>query len=427
MQQPKQQQQQPAKKFRTKAKLHFLTYPQCDVPLVEMVTQLQRIAGERYGWLIISAEDHEERENDTNVGVHRHVMQEYNCSSFETINQRYWDIVYQGKTYHPHFEPVKNKSQCLKYVMKDGDFIYDGSYKNAPFSPDTYLEANGKKQGYGFTYMATEIKKGKTMEQLDDVIPGLVLNNKRKIQEYIAFQEEKKQKSIVKPKFYGFERPRGEYAWDLVVEWANKNFMEKRTYKQPQLWLWSRNPDMGKTHPWAVTLRKYFTCYEWIYGSKQCKPILTADYILMDEFRGGITLGELKSLSQMFGMNLDLKYEAITYWDKNVPLIVTANKPPNEVYSKCGSEINSLLTRFLVVEVEEYCELVPNKEPDPEPEPEPQPQPSPDTPVPEDKEDSIIWYFDDKMDQSEEESQPSEETVKRKLRTNLKCSEKLLK
>ena len=65
--------QQPRNKFRTKAKLQFLTYPQCDMPLQEMLKQLKEIAGHRYGWCVIAAEDHEERENDTNVGVHRHV------------------------------------------------------------------------------------------------------------------------------------------------------------------------------------------------------------------------------------------------------------------------------------------------------------------------------------------------------------------
>ena len=117
-----QAQVQPRNKgFRTDAKLHFLTYPQCDIPLEVMLTKLKEIAGNNYGWCCISAEDHEERENDSNVGVHRHVMQEYNCKKFCTRNPRYWDIEYNGKTYHPHFEKAQNKVKCLQYVIKDGN------------------------------------------------------------------------------------------------------------------------------------------------------------------------------------------------------------------------------------------------------------------------------------------------------------------
>ena len=396
------------RKFRTRAKLHFLTYPQCDIPLQEMMNQLKQIAGERFGWALIAAEDHEERENDSNVGVHRHVMQEY-CKNFETENQRYWDLKYNGKTYHPHFEPTKNKAKCLQYCMKDGEYIYEGTHKDAPFTPDVYLQANKSKQGYGFTYIATQIKAGKTMDDLDEEMPGHVLNHKRKIEEYQQFQQEKAVRREKKPAFHGFKIPRN-YDWELIAKWANDNFMKPRQPRQPQLWIWSRQPEMGKTYPWAIIMRKYFNCYEWIYGPKQGKEILSCDYILIDELKGGITITELKSLSQMYGMNLDIKYGAPTFFNKNVPLIITSNLPPSEIYHKCKKEdLESLESRFLIVNVDEACHLEPLQEPiveptfeltpvttrhllgsptrQPEPEPEPVPQPEPDQPVPEDKQD----------------------------------------
>ena len=107
-------------------------------------------------------------------------------------NPRWWDLKYEDRVFHPHFEPAKKKAQCLNYVIKDGDYIVDGTYKDVPFSIETYLEANGKKQGYGFTYIATQLKQGKTLDEIDEVIPGHVLNHKRKIEEYQQFLIEKR-------------------------------------------------------------------------------------------------------------------------------------------------------------------------------------------------------------------------------------------
>ena len=85
---------------------------------------------------------------------------------------------------------------------------------------------------------------------------------------------------------------------------------------------------MGKSFPWSIILRDYYKCYEWITDGKQGKEILECDYILMDELKGGVKVSTLKSLAQMYGMNLDIKYSSITFWNRNVPLIVTSNRPP---------------------------------------------------------------------------------------------------
>lgn len=385
-------------KFRTRAKLHFLTYPQCPCPKEEAHRQLQEKAGNKYGWCTVSEEDHEARENDTSAGVHLHVMQEYS-KNFDTSDPRYWDIVYEGVTYHPHFEPVKNKAKCLQYVIKDGNYMVHGTYKDAPFNIDVYLDANGKKQGYGFTFLATEIKKGKTLKEIDELCPGHVLNHKRKLVEYMELQEQFKRQAIVRPTFHGFNSVEDFY-WSLVVNWANVNFLQLRERRQRQLWLWSRQPELGKSFPWCITMRAYKTCYEWLYGPKQSKEILECDYILIDELKGGITVTELKSLSQMYGMMLDIKYGEPRFFNKNVPLIITSNRPPREIYHKCTNEdMESLESRFEIIEVNTRCHLIPKALPDP-PEPEPLPQPEPDVVPPEDVQEEDLLRF--KEDISEE-------------------------
>jgi len=350
--------------FRRQYKIASYTYSQCDVPLDVLSKHLKEKAGTKFGWHLIVAADHASTDNDQNVGVHRHVMQEYNCKSFETENARYWDIKFEGKTYHPHFEPVKKKAECLQYCMKDGNYIFDGTYKEAPFTPDVYLQANKGKQGYGFTYMATEIKKGKTLDELDDVVPGLVLNNKRKLEDYIVFQAQKKERATIKPTFYGFEDV-DDPEWQRVVDWANENFLKPRNPKQKQLWIYSNKGNMGKTHPWAVTLTEFYKRYNWLAGApKQGLDLKTANYILMDDFKGGEFITTLKNIVQMMGFSVDYKYGTIEDYNKNIPIIITANHSIRDVYKNCNSkDIESCELRFEMIEVFNYCELVPKKAP----------------------------------------------------------------
>jgi hypothetical protein len=332
------------------------------MPLQEMLNQLKEKYGDKYGWAVISAEDHEAKEGDMQCGVHRHA-QIFAKKRFQTKNPRFWDLEWDDKVFHPCYKPTDNKKNSkhdvMSYVIKDGNYIQDGHLKEGPFDVKSYLESVKTKQGYGFTYLANEIKAGKTIYELDDVIPGFIANHKRKIEEYIQFQEEKKRHFEVKPKFPGFQiETRMPYDWELIANWANDNFLKPRAPRQPQLWIWSREPEMGKTYPWAILLRQYYNCYEWCYSSKQDKSILDCDYILLDELKGGITVGDLKSLSQMYGMNLDIKYGNITQFKKNVPLIITSNRPPREIYTKHpNEEMTSLESRFLIINVSDPYHL----------------------------------------------------------------------
>lgn len=348
--------------FKVDAQLHFLTYPQCDVPLEEMLRQLKEKYGDKYGWCVISAEDHAPKDDDQCGGVHRHV-QVFSKKRFQTTNARYWDLEYQGRTYHPNYKPMDNKRNTkhdvLKYVIKDGVYITDGMMKDAPFDINSYLESVKTKGGYGFTYVANQIKQGKTLDELDDTVGGIVCNHKRKIEDYIQFQKDKKIRNKVRPTFPGFAVPRLHPQWAAVAEWANKNFLEKRGYRQKQLWLWSRKPKMAKSHPWLVTMAEYYVKYEWNHHTeKQGRKILDAQYLVLDELKGGISVTDLKSISQMMGFPVEIKYGDITEFDRNIPLIVTSNRPPAEVYHKCPIEdIVSLEDRFEVIEVKERYHL----------------------------------------------------------------------
>nr|WAE43120.1 MAG: replication associated protein [Cressdnaviricota sp.] len=352
------------KKWTVDCQLHFLTWPQCDVPLIEMQRQIKLKYAAKYGWSVICNEDHEPNAKDNNVGVHRHALI-YAKSRFTTQNARFWDISYEGKTYHPHYEKLdkaeNTKVDVLKYVIEDGDYIVDGMLKDVPFTIEVYLESVGKKGSYGMTYVAKEIIKGTTMKELVETVPGFVINNKRKIVEFQQLIKELY--PPVLPKFPGFKDvPDAGQGWQEVVDWTEGNYLQPRTPKQKQLWLWSRTGNVGKSHPWLVTLMKYKRGYQWDYGDKQGSEILNCEYIVMDELKGAVTVHDLKVLTQMMGMPINIKYGNLVQWKLNVPLIVTANRPPHEVYAKVNrDDLTTLENRFEIIEVEDYCEMTPNE------------------------------------------------------------------
>nr|WAE42218.1 MAG: replication associated protein [Cressdnaviricota sp.] len=351
--------------FRMKSQLQFLTYAQCAVPLDIMLQHFKKLWGPKYGWCVISAEDHEPKQDDDCVGVHRHVMIELN-KACDISNCRFPDITYEGQVYHAKWEPAKTKAECLDYTIKHGDYIIDGIYKGVPFSIEAYKEANKTKTSYSFQYVATLLKKGDTMKILVDTVPGFVLQHKRKIEEYIVLLDQLYPKEL--PKFPGFQNvPLAGAGWQEVVEWANINFLEKRSPKQKQLWLWSNEGDIGKSWPWMEIMKQYKRMYLWDYGDKQGPDVINCEYILMDDFGGQCTVHFMKVLSQMMGVPVDIKYGNKIQWMLNVPLIVTTNRPPHEVYTKCNSnDVQTLKNRFEVIQVQDLCYLAPKTPPLPQ-------------------------------------------------------------
>lgn len=329
----------------------FLTFPQLgdlrpidpELSLLVFMTYMEEnLPNNPLKWVILSHEDHGPEEGEEDHGVHLHIVfgltKRWKCPA----DMLFFDGVY-GK--HPNIQVCRKPQKAIRYAGKDGDFdCFNVDYEAVCLALDS-------KKGYSFEAAALHLKAGKTLEELDEISPAFVLREKRKLEDYIQLQEQWKRNKIILPKFPGFQNSLDE-DWQKAVLWANKNFLLPRKHRQRQLWLWSSNFKIGKSYPWAIIMRKYYRCYEWCKGDKQAKDLLTCEYILIDELTGGITVGMLKSLSQMMGMTVDIKFGDITFWNKNVPLIVTSNKPPRDVFKNCAVEdVESLESRFKVVHV----------------------------------------------------------------------------
>ena len=89
--------------------------------------------------------------------------------------------------------------------------------------------------------------------------PAYVLRNKRKVEEYISYQEDKRQRTEKKKPWLGCEGPNN-YQDAEIAKWLNDNLGKPRKFKQPQLFI-SGPKNMGKT-TLIEQLREYFNIYD---------------------------------------------------------------------------------------------------------------------------------------------------------------------
>ena len=102
--------------------------------------------------------------------------------------------------------------------------------------------------------------------------------------------------------------------------------------------------------PQIEHLSKYFRCYRWnTTEEKQSSDILEADFIVIDEFKGQIKIGELiQLLDQKTGYKVSIKGLSAVELPKYVPVFITAQHSPSETYKKVDSMSIDALKRRLV-------------------------------------------------------------------------------
>ncbi len=99
--------------FRISSKKLFLTYPQCSIPLNDVLNQLKIIFD---SYIIESYVISQEQHIDGNPHLHCFIKTfKKNC----TRNCRKFDLVYNGTTFHGKYESVKHENNTIEYILKD--------------------------------------------------------------------------------------------------------------------------------------------------------------------------------------------------------------------------------------------------------------------------------------------------------------------
>lgn len=160
--------------FFLNAKNFFLTYPQCPLSEVIFFSELEKLMlskKKNIKLCICSSEDHKKSD-----GKHIHTYFEL-TSVVRTRNSKYFDIIYDGITYHPNIQRPKDKVGVIKYVVgltkkkeKDEKHIYQYN-----IDYEKYLKA---RKNHKSTIYEQLIKKEVELINAVEIKPLLIKNYK---------------------------------------------------------------------------------------------------------------------------------------------------------------------------------------------------------------------------------------------------------
>jgi len=333
----------PAGQFLLQARYLFCTWPQCTTPKETVLDRIKLLPS--YDFTVVCREDHAD-----DAGEHLHAF-----IAFNKVNRKKgykWLDDLAGQ--HGNYRAARNNQASVRYILKDGDVVFDG------FNPTTFvanLEKHTKAKGPSKSMvMATMIKDGKTLDDLDELDPGWMMMNKRKAEEYLAWTQVKKARLAITP-LPAIDLDSYEEDYDLeIATWILENIGKPRKFKQQQLYVWSDGPNVGKTnlveklaeHLVVYTLPK--TPFVDGYESNRF------DLVLCDEFKAQFTIQFLNEFLQgaKSGMHLNQKGSGHRKTD-NPPMIFLSNHSLADCYSKQSAlntgQFQALEARFKIVKI----------------------------------------------------------------------------
>lgn len=336
----------PGDRFRLQAKFFFLTWPQCDT---EPSTVLERLmALPTHDYSVVAREKHQDGSN------HLHCFLALTKPNRKT-GYEWLDRLADS---HGNYQAARDNAKVVRYVVKDSNFVASPS-----FDPAAYLELASQKksrvsatpsgQSKASTFAALIRDENATIDQIDDLDPGYVMSNKRKLEEYSAWQKVKRA-ALAKlpwPSVDLDSYPNADATFK-IAKWIAENIKQPREFKQKQLYVWSEAPDVGKTHL-TRELAKYLTVYppprsQYWDGYESGRY----DLVVFDEFRADRTLQDLNEFLQGSEITLNVKGSTVVKSD-NPPIIILANSPPDRIFSKKkdSPQFKAFLARLTVVRV----------------------------------------------------------------------------
>lgn len=217
-------------------------------------------------------------------------------------------------------------------------------------------EPSKKKKSMGkFEIVARSIKDDEsTLDDIDDVFPGFILQNYSKVKQYINLQQNRKLRHVT-PNFHGLTYHGAHIPTFLITKWINKNVLSDtpRRFKQKQLFIFGR-PDCYKTTLIRLLkekggVRVYPFTYDKYYSEYDDQRY---DLIVCDEFLG---LGEKsQSVFNQFLEGTEIllpnRYEPIPK-NANLPVIIISNRSLESCYAGKPTELEQMKVRVKCIEI----------------------------------------------------------------------------
>jgi len=336
-------------KFRINSKSIFLTFPQCDFPLLEFhsnIVNFFRLRSIAIAHGVVSRECHQ----DGNYHLHAAITL---MAPLNSTDMRIFDVLAEK---HPNISGrfTGGVKKAYEYVMKEGNFM---ALPDENFSLLDFL-ATKKKENMSERIVA-ELRAGKSLDDLDELVPAYMLQNLHKVRLYASFSELKKrrsefamaqhQKVLVSPAEGCFSD------WNIrVASWLRRNLRQPRAHRQAQMWI-QAPPGAGKTSL-IMWLEKTFnlSIYYWPRDEKWWDAYCDGgfDCIVLDEYRAQKMITELNPVLSGDPTPLSRRNSPPLVKRDNLPVIILSNFHPEECYHKVQpSQLAPLLDRLEIITV----------------------------------------------------------------------------
>ncbi len=330
-----------------RSKAFFLTYPQCPLS--------KEILSDYYNKVLLNGQKQlhiicEEEHKDGSPHLHAYIKFE---TVFTVSSASFYDIpVKNDRTYHPNVQTVRSPAAVVRYIRKGGKLLYSGI---TDLEMDMILAKGVGKLAAVAERIATN------PAAYDEVIaedPSLMLSHHSGMKALRLWAINRKmQQSIIpialpdQPIADLFEG--GHTAEHTIYNWLSTNMYHKRPFKAPQLWIWSPQPNTGKTSL-VRALAKLYRRFEMPFNSfVDGYDDASYDLITFDDYSKSTckTISFLKRFLQGDVLPLNQKGTS-SMKHKNLPVIFTSNFSPQQIYSKVDPQVlRPLLVRLLIVQI----------------------------------------------------------------------------
>ena len=208
--------------------------------------------------------------------------------------------------------------------------------------------------------------QGKTLNDIVLDYPGYALLNLQKLHHWEQYCQRKRKRDSLTDKIPVFDNRDFSNATGAICRWLNRNIRRPRKFKQPQLWIWSEEPNKGKT-----TLIRQLDKILSIHYLMKDEPFDdmyedgTYDLIVIDEFEGQRKLGWMNEMLQ--GGTMPLRHKGAQYLKRdNLPVLIASNLTPSTCYKNCTTNrLSTLSSRLIVIEVVQFIRITVHKWMDP--------------------------------------------------------------
>lgn len=319
----------PVSTFRLDAKKLFLTYPQCDSD-PQGVMEMVKYSFPNLEWAVVAREQHKDGTPHLHLAI----------ALTKPYRARNHSLLDSLTATHGNYQAMKKPTECLRYIIKDGDYIEHNINVN------DFLKAAGAKRTTVMAKIAHQIAAGTTIMEIDEQFPQVMIMHRRKIEDYMEWKARAAPPQLPPwtPVPIDLAMP---FQDAQIATWLNANVLQKKRDPAATHLYIHGSTALGKT-TLVSRLAKWLRIYyippdEDNYDAYQDGAY---DIAFLDEFKGQKTIQWLNAWLQGHPFPLKRRF-ASTLKKDNLPTIIVSNYTLKEVYKKVDDQRLATLERRL--------------------------------------------------------------------------------